>query len=168
LIGGQAGFDALLEVAQHAILEYVAKLANRALAWVADYPERASRIRKLCFSKEWRLSAIGSVALSESKYHSVFAYGGVLASADERMFAQAFVALMDDHASAGQLLVLQEAFANGKLLVDPAIEALAAGSEADGAQVLTRDGVLVLLLRKEHLEAGRLALARVLPALSAD
>ncbi|MBU0909702.1 MAG: hypothetical protein KJ717_09050 [Proteobacteria bacterium] len=160
-IGGEDSFNALLEAAQNSTNSKAAQLASRALAWVMNYPERAGRLVKLCASRDFRLSVIGSKAFAESRHHSVFSYGGDLATDGENALRAAFYDLMEKRASEDQMVQLRNAFASHRVNILTGEAAVRAGVGEDGAVVATSDGIVVLMLRKEHIDQARDTLAHV-------
>jgi hypothetical protein len=83
VMGGEAAFDALLDVATHATADDARRLASRALASVDSYPERQKRITRLVLDRNPRRRAAGTTALSETKHGSIYDEGGTLATAAE-------------------------------------------------------------------------------------
>jgi hypothetical protein len=158
--GGEESFDALLDAARHASNRQAARLAARALAWVMDFPQRQKRIAKLCFHRDPVVQSIGATALADAKHHSVFSYGAVLAVPKETALRDAFAALMEERLSESQREMLCHAFEGGTVQICSGAQA----TIENGAVVSTKDDVIVLVLRPEHLARGRKALARVCPA----
>jgi len=162
-VGGEAAFEVLLEAARTATSPKAGRLAARALAWVMNYPERNARFVKLCASRDSRISAIGATAYSEFRHHSVFSYGGDLATDEENDLRDAFFDLMEKRANPDQEAVLRNAFESGRIRVLTGEDAVHANVGEDGAVVATSDGIVVLKLRKEHIELARETLGPVCP-----
>ena len=83
VMGGEAGFDALLRVATEAEADLTRRLASRAMAHVENYPEKTKRITKLVLDRDPMRRTAGTAALSESKHGSIHDEGGILASSTE-------------------------------------------------------------------------------------
>lgn len=162
-VGGVAAFEALLEAAQNLKNPNANRLASRALAWVMNYPERNGRLTKLCASRDSRVSAIGATAYADYRHHSIFSYGGDLATDEENALRDGFYDLMEKRATEDQLALLQEAFESGRVQVQTGDDAVRANVGEDGAVVATNDGIVVLKLRKGHHDQAREALGHVCP-----
>ena len=74
-------------------------------------------------------------------------------------------ALMEDKADEAQLAMLSKAFAGGGLSIATGEGGLRAGVDEGGVVAATSDGVVILKLRREHLDQGRKALTRVSDAI---
>jgi hypothetical protein len=83
VMGGEAGFDALLQVATEAASDTTRRFAARALAHVDRYPDRQKRITKLVLDRDPARRTAGTTALSEAKLGSIHDEGGILATAAE-------------------------------------------------------------------------------------
>ena len=163
-VGGEAAFEALLEAARTVTNPNANRLAARALAWVMNYPERNARLAKLCASRDSRVSSIGTTAYSELRHHSVFSYGGDLATDEENDLKDGFYDLMEKRANPDQAAVLRKAFESGRVRFLTGEEAARANVGEDGAVVATSDGIVVLKLRREHFDLAREVLDPVCPS----
>jgi hypothetical protein len=83
VMGGKAGFDALLRVATEAASDIARRLASRALAHVEGYPDKAKRITKLVLDRDPARRTAGTAALSEAKHGSIHDEGGILTTSAE-------------------------------------------------------------------------------------
>ena len=86
VMGGEAGFDALLRVATEASADVTRRLASRALAHIDGYPDKQKRITKLVLDRHPPRRTAGTAALSEANHGSIHDEGGILTtSAEHRM-----------------------------------------------------------------------------------
>lgn len=162
LIGGERGFEGLLEIARFSPLPEVKKMASRALAWVVDYPSRKERIMELCRSSDREIRSAGFTALGDSKYHSVFDYGSALASEKEDNLRDALKDLAEGRADENQRDQIRDAFINGYVTTVMGEEAVDFGGGPNSLIVRTRDDIALFgrILTRAH--AGRKALRQLI------